>query len=594
MKISIISALAVVASLGTAVAKELPVAPPDTAAKHLPKNWSSDSHAVYDLLVAQMQHAGADYSASVDTLVKFAKTQKDDQLYGKAFKGLLQTKRYADAVELVAEWQKNSSHDLNQFYVLALTLNNDIDLALNEIDKAQNDNGNNDDKDIASREPAEAARMSQLFPYVKVLLSHWYHPRVEVLLSRLYQQYPDNELVSNTYMQLLRWQGNIEQAVAIIDKRRFNDPRNISLIQKKSDLYRYAVRLEDAEKVWQDLLADYPNEPLFRFAYAQFLYDRYDFSAAEQQLDTIGKSPLDDAINTLKMMALAQQEKFAEAEAVFDRHFANGDDSERARYTLAEQLLNRKAYDLAKKYLKPLTDFAPNSGKSKDRDWAIAASLQMGRALYATAPKDDLSAGDEWFEHVASELRFTPEEKLQEQVNALQNADLDNVAYERLNAFLQDNPNNENIRYTRGLVAAELGLERVAIDDLKTIYTTSPDNIDVQNALGYTLLSSDKTLDEGAKLVQKALFSKPDSPAVVDSMGWVNYRRDDLAAALPYFRYAYGNYLDGEIIGHYILALYHSGKPDLAKRLYQLETQYPPNVKKINRHVSDILPKLKD
>lgn len=598
MKITITSALSSVITLlclglaGTAVAQELSTTSQASQAatqKKLPKNWTSDSRAVYDLLVAQFQHAGADYSGSVDALVKFAKTQKDDQLYAKAFKSLLQTERYADAVELTAIWQKDSSHDINRFYVLALTLNNDIDLALNELNKFQ-DNVQNDLQNESQKSKTTPAATRQLFPYVKVLLSQWYKPQVETLFSRLYQQDSRNELVNDTYTQLLRWQGKIDQAVAIIDKRRFDEPRNINLVQQKSDVYRYAVRLRDAEKVWQDFLADYPNEPIFRFAYAQYLYDCYRFSDAEAQLEKIGQTSLSDSVNQLKMMVLVQQGKFSEAETVFAKYFANGDDSERSRYALAELFLDKKAYGLAKKYLKPLTDF----NKNIEKDWAVAASLKMGQALYATAPKDDLSEGDKWFDTVASQFRFTPEEKLQEQVNALQEADLDNVAYERLNAFLQATPNNEMIRYTRGLVAAEMGLESVAIDDLKMIYTTSPDNIDVQNALGYTLLSRDDTLDEGEKLVKKALFSKPASPAVVDSMGWVNYRRNHLEVALPYFRYAYGNYLDGEIIGHYILALYHSGRADLAKRLYQLEIQYPPNVQKINRHVGDLLPKLKD
>lgn len=77
-------------------------------------------------------------------------------------------------------------------------------------------------------------------------------------------------------------------------------------------------------------------------------------------------------------------------------------------------------------------------------------------------------------------------------------------------------------------------------------------------------------------------------------MGWVHFRQGQFEQALPYFRFAYANYLDGEIIGHYILALYRAGKPDVAKRLYQLEINYPPNVKKINRHVKDILPELKN
>lgn len=579
MKMNLISALAIATCLHLAVAKEtLPVAKSDK----LPKNWNSDSRAVYDLLVAQFQHAGADYAGSVDTLVKFAKAQKDDKLYAKAFKALLQTERYADAVELTADWQKQSSLDINQFYVLSLALNHDIDLAINDIDTAI-------EKKIPDSDNSSATERL-LFPYIQLLLSHWYKPEVTALLARLYEQYPDSELVSSTYAQQLRWQGDIEGAIAIIDKRRFDDQRNIELVQQKSDIYRYAVQLEAAEKVWTDLLADYPNEPLFRFAYARFLFDKYDFSGAIKQLSTLKSGELDNSGELLKIMALIHQEKYNDAEAAFETHFANSEEQARVRYSMAEQLLQQKNYALAKKYLEPLVDFTADN----DGEWALPAALQIAWVLYAIAEANDLSAGDAWFDQLAAHFHLNPEEKLRENANALDKAGHENVAYDRLNAFLAENPNHEEIRYTRGLIGADMQLNARAIEDLKVIHAASPDNIDVQNALGYTLLGQDKTLDEGAQLVQKALFSKPSSPAVVDSMGWVKYRRGQFDAALPYLRYAYGNYLDGEIIGHYIMALYQAGKPELAKKLYQLEIQYSPNVKKINRHVEDILAKLKD
>ncbi|PID58484.1 MAG: hypothetical protein CR957_00420 [Gammaproteobacteria bacterium] len=599
MKIKLISALVAFCCLQASVAQDATTPAKDNEKTHvtpspnekkLPKKWKSDARAVYDLLVAQMQHSGSDYAGSADTLIKFARSQKDELLYAKAFKALIQVGRYADAVELTTEWQKfaNVNININKFHVLALVLNNEIDKASDEIDKAikkVNSEGAGDD---IANDPI-------LRPYEQLLVSSWYQPTVQRMFARLYEDYPDSELTALAYAQLLRWQNEVDKAVAIIDKLRFDSPRDVALVETQSDIYRYAVRLEEAEKVWTDFLADYPNEPEYRFAYAQFLYDRYDFKRAIIELDKVNADTRDgntkESINFLRMMAMVQLQQFDDAAKVFEDELSTTSAIARARLTLAEQLALQKQFERAKKYLSPLIEEKPDS-ENDNNGLALQASLLMGQILYQTATEQSLTAGDEWFDQLNKRFALSPEVLVQKQASALEAAGYLQNAYDRVNAFLKANPNQAGVRYTRCLLAVELGLETVAIEDFRTLYAKSPDDIDVQNALGYTLLDNQATIDEGEALVKKAVFYKPMSPAYIDSLGWVYYRRGQFTQALPFFRFSYANYLDGEVIAHYILALHHAGHPELAKQLYQLEMRYQPNVKKIQQYVKDILPLL--
>ncbi len=582
MKIKLISVLVTLCYLPFATAQKLDDQPEkdpkatSSRAEKLPKTWSSDSRAVYDLMLAQFRHAGTDYAGSADTLVKFAKAQKDDHLYSKAYDALLQAQRYADAVALAEVWEKHSKLAVNQFYVLALVLNGDIDKAINEIDKAV--------------EKRKDAPKEVLTPYLQLLLSHWYSPQVSQTVERLYDAYPDSDLVGNIYSQLLRWQGDIESAVKIIEKKRFDDPRNLELVQRQSDIYRYAVRLDEAEKVWRDLLADFPNEAKYRFAYAQFLYDRYDFSGAAAQLDKVHTSDFQEVVNVLKMLTLVQLRQFDKATTLFEQHFANKESDEaRARFLLGQRLLEQEQWQLAKKYLLPLVDF----DKNENSGYGPPAAFLIGQILYQTAKDKDFSEGDAWIEKISQHYQFSAEERLQGQANALQDAGYLQTAYERVNTFLKENPNHESMRYTRCLLAADLGLDTVAIEDFRMLHAQSPDDINVQNALGYTLLENPNTREEGEKLVKKALLNKPSDPAIVDSMGWAAFKRQSFDEALQFFRVSYAKYRDGEIIGHYILGLHASGQVALAKKLYQLEIRNKHNVKKIEKHVKAILPELK-
>jgi len=53
----------------------------------------------------------------------------------------------------------------------------------------------------------------------------------------------------------------------------------------------------------------------------------------------------------------------------------------------------------------------------------------------------------------------------------------------------------------------------------------NPDNADAQNFLGYSYAEVGENLDEAEKLVKEALRAKPNSGHIIDSLGWVYYKR---------------------------------------------------------------------
>lgn len=540
------------------------------AEKKATPTWGKESQAVYDLLVAQMQNADADYAGSVDTLVRFAKTQKDDRLLAKAYRSLLQTERYAEAVDIAKVWQKNSKLDVEKFYVLALVLNKETDKALSVIEKSLSKNAANAEPSLLSQDDKTHFQEAKLFAYVQLLMSNWYHPQVLTVLKRLYQDYPDSGSVSKAYVNLLRFHGDIDQAIKVVDQFLFKSPKDLALLQEKSDSYRYGLRLTDAENVWKNSLKDYPNNAKLRFAYAQFLYDKYDFQAAQAQLQQLPKNSEDFSQSLLKMMVAVQLGEYETAEKAFRWSQLDTEEKDNAHYNYGDKLLQKKQYDLALKQLQQVSE----KGKL-----ALPAALKIGRIHYAK----NLSEGNQWFADLQEKYRLENDVLVKEKAAAMEAVDKQKEAYQLLNAYLEKHPKNEDVRYVRALLAAEMHLDSQAIEDLKRLYATAPDNTDIQNALGYTLLTEPKELAYGTRLIKKSLFSNPASPAVVDSMGWANYQQKQYQAALPYFRYAYGLYLDGEIIGHYIMGLMASGQTSLAKKLYQLEIQYLPNKEKIQQ-----------
>lgn len=543
--------------------------------------WSDESQAVYDLLLAQLQNADADYAGSVETLVRFAKKYKDERLFAKAYQALLQTEKYAQAVDLALLWKKNSRLSVDKFYVLALALNKETDKALSIIKKnLQSNDFKGHHADLLKQLDKSFLQDGKLFGFIQLLMSQWHHTEILTLMEKLYENYPDNTAVGKAYVDLSRWHGQTDKAVKVIDESLFKTPKDLSLLQEKSDTFRYALRLDEAQAVWENALKDYPKDDKLRLAYAQFLYDKYDFSGAKTELEKLEKKPTELLVARVKMMVQVQLGDYQAAEKAYAWSQLDTAEKDKAYYQFGQQLLEKKAYDLAFEQFEKISEKSP---------LALAADLKIGQIKYARS----LVEGEAWFVKLKHKHHLDGAQWVSEKASAMQGAKKEQAAYNLLNTYLEKNPQNQDIRYFRAILSAEMGLEEQAIQDLKQLHTVSPDNADIQNALGYTLLSQSDAVAYAVQLIKKAFFRKPANPAIADSMGWAYYQQQQYEAALPFLRYAYGQYLDGEIIGHYIVALLASGQKSLAKTLYQLEVQYEPNKEKIQQITQAIQKELK-
>lgn len=116
----------------------------------------------------------------------------------------------------------------------------------------------------------------------------------------------------------------------------------------------------------------------------------------------------------------------------------------------------------------------------------------------------------------------------------------------------------------RSVVYDRLGKRKKMISDLERAFRLAPDNAQIMNNLGYSLLSDSERLDEGFVLLQKAYQINPDDIAVNDSIGWAYYLKGDAESALPYLWYSFENDPGPEVAAHLGEVLWALGERDLA------------------------------
>lgn len=134
---------------------------------------------------------------------------------------------------------------------------------------------------------------------------------------------------------------------------------------------------------------------------------------------------------------------------------------------------------------------------------------------------------------------------------------------------LAEHPDNADLRYGRGLLRAVSGDIDGAEADFRHILEADPDHVDALNALGYTLVDSTDRLEEGLELIRRAHEQDPENPAILDSLGWANYKLDRPERALDYLRRAYRGHQSGEIAAHLGEVLWQQGQRDEARAIWQ-------------------------
>jgi tetratricopeptide (TPR) repeat protein len=154
-----------------------------------------------------------------------------------------------------------------------------------------------------------------------------------------------------------------------------------------------------------------------------------------------------------------------------------------------------------------------------------------------------------------------------------------------LDAGLVQYPDSIDLRMARVFAYERSGKVDLAIRDLRALLAERPGDAVVQNALGYTLADHDRQIDEAAELVAAALHQTPDSAAVLDSMGWVLYRKGRLDEALKYLGRAQKLGDDSEIDLHLGEVQWAMGDRAAARQTWQSALERQPGDKRLEERL---------
>jgi tetratricopeptide (TPR) repeat protein len=86
--------------------------------------------------------------------------------------------------------------------------------------------------------------------------------------------------------------------------------------------------------------------------------------------------------------------------------------------------------------------------------------------------------------------------------------------------------------------------------------------------MGYSLVNKTTRYDEAEKYLDHALKLQPDEPVIIDSYGWLLFKRGQPEKALEYLRKAYVRLPENEIVAHLAEVLWTLGNEKDARELF--------------------------
>lgn len=322
------------------------------------------------------------------------------------------------------------------------------------------------------------------------------------------------------------------------------------------------MELEETERALREMklvVEKVPENREIRMSYARMLLGAQRYEEAEYEFEILhAESPHDgDLIRTLGLLQF-QQERYDAAKASFSRLVKRDQRKDEGHYYLGRVAEEQEDFQTA------ISEFE----KVEKRQYYLDAKARIA-SIYTEL--DGIEKAQQYLEELRHDLS-SPEDIVEVYLiegQLLYKHKLYVVAMDLYSKGLREFPGHSDLLYARALMAEEIDRIDLLESDLKAILSEDPDNALALNALGYTLADHNFRIDEALDYITRALEIRPDDPAIIDSMGWVQFRLGNYEEAELYLRKAYQMLEDAEIGGHLVELMWAQGNYQGAREMMQ-------------------------
>lgn len=529
---------------------EQETAKPPAPAKQIVADRPFEMDTLYSLLVAEVAGERQRFDVMLSNYVQQAEATMDPGITARATRLSRYLGAHAPALEMAQLWLQIEPENPEARYIAVAELvhSNRLLEAIPHATflQAQGATSGFDAIGARAQQGGDIATTQQLLKHYQPLL----------------EQYPEDVALNVGASLLYQHAGQLEQALTHAQNAKRASPDDFQSAAQEARVLDQMGRTDQALDSLKALVDQNPDNAHLRLQYARALL-KTDLSLAQEQFAHLLSSTPEDQ-DLMMTIGLIEYERglLTEAQERFTQlaHSNSSKHRSSAHYYLGRIAAMQEDAQTAIHHfqqVQPSSDYLP-------------ALSQMTELMVESGD------GKQALALIANQRQSTPEDQPEQreslfllEAHLLTRAGMLTQAQQTLTRALEEFPQSTKLFYTRAMLFTRLDNLENAEQDFKAVLALAPENAAALNAWGYTLADQTDRLDEAYRYIHKAYQLTPDDPAVIDSMGWVEYLRGNYDEALVKLRRAMKTLPDHEIAAHLGEVLWVTGQQQEAQKIWQ-------------------------
>ena len=337
------------------------------------------------------------------------------------------------------------------------------------------------------------------------------------------------------------------------------------VILMKSKILSELKKTTEAKKVLANGLNLYPSAVRMRIQYVKLLLNMGEMLEARFNMELLFMQAFDDPDVLLMIGMLALESDFLNEAGRYLSKLQNYN----THYNVANYHLGR--IDVIQGHWKQARSHFMKVGAGR---YFLSSRVLLAQTLVENDKlvmlRNDFSSSRKAYPDYASQLFLMEAEVL-----------IEKRKYKQANKILvvavKYYDKDVGLLYTRAMLSEKMSNFTQTEKDLRKILSIDSNNVAALNALGFSLAYRNERLVEAKKLIVKALKIRPADPAIMDSLGWVEYQMKNYEIALGYLYRAYHATKDVEIAAHLGEVLWVTGQEANAWEVWNEALELEPD-----------------